>query len=195
MNLIDKEVKVFLSRKIHNNSLESSELPENITQLYYRNQMNNMYKQEEKTLRKIIENNTKPANSTQIKLMIYYRNRKIKNLFIRNNPCLDLNQHHVVYQYGCPVEECKPSKIYIGYTTTTLKQRMVQHAQNGSIENHSKTAHHYKINSKEIVDNTIILFKSSERNDLVIAEALLIKSENPPLNNKREGETRILNVF
>ena len=55
--------------------------------LFYRNQMTSCYKQTEKELQKIIRDNIKPSeNTSNIKLRIYYKNRKLKNLFIKNNP-------------------------------------------------------------------------------------------------------------
>ena len=157
--------------------------------------MSSLYKQEEKNLHNIIENNIKPVHNQKIKVMIYYKNKKLSNLLIRNNPHKDSEEHHVVYQYKCPSGECEPPQTYIGYTTTTLKQRTTTHAQNGSIKNHNSSTHQLKIRSKDILDNTSVLFRSIDKTDLTIAEALLIKTKCPPLNNKREGETRILKVF
>ena len=100
-----------------------------------------------------------------------------------------------MYQYKCPSGKCEPPQTYIGYTTATLKQRTTSHAQNGSIKDHNTTTHQLKIRSKEILDNTTVLFRSTDKTDLTIAEALLIKTKSPRLNNKKEGETRILKVF
>ena len=92
------------------------------------------------------------------------------------------------------MEECRLSK-YIGYTTTTLKQRMSTHAQNGSIITHSKEQHNRKLTTCEILQNVESIFHSTDKNELQIAEALFIKSECPSLNNQKEGETRILKIF
>ena len=41
---------------------------------------------------------------------------------------------------------------YIGYTTTTVKQRMTTHAQNGSTKNHNNEAHYLNKQTKEIMN-------------------------------------------
>ena len=54
-------------------------------------------------------------------LKIYYKNKKVRSLFIRNNPHVT-SENHVVYQYTCAKEWCQPNhQSYIGYTTTTVK--------------------------------------------------------------------------
>ena len=195
MKIIDKEISNFLSKRFSPENHNSEEPTTDPTKLYYRSQMSSQYKQEEKNLQDIIKNNIKPVNNQKIELMIYYKNKKLSNLLIRNNPHKDSEENHVVYQYKCPSGECEPPQTYIGYTTTTLKQRTTSHAQNGSIKDHNTTTHQLKIRSKEILDNTTVLFRSTDKTDLTIAEALLIKTKSPRLNNKKEGETRILKVF
>ena len=46
-----------------------------------------------------------------------------------------------------------------------------------------------------MLENTEILCSYPTKQELVIAEALLIKEITPALNGQREGETRILNIF
>ena len=57
-------------------------------EFYYRNQMTSNYKQVEKELTTIINSNieTKQPMKQKLKFIIYYKSRKVKNLFIRNNP-------------------------------------------------------------------------------------------------------------
>ena len=106
------------------------------------------------------------------------------------------SNNHVVYRYTCAKEECQlDHQTYIGYTTTTVKQRMTTHAQNGSIKNHNNEAHSINIRTKEIINEIDILFRSADKVELQIAEALLIKLHNPPLNNQSATFTRTLNVF
>ena len=45
------------------------------------------------------------------------------------------------------------------------------------------------------MEETTVIFRSSETAELKIAEALYIQQEAPTINNQREGEVRILNVF
>lgn len=84
---------------------------------------------------------------------------------------------------------------YVGYTTTTLKQRALAHTQKGSIKDHNKEIHNKKIITADIIPCFQNIFKSPLKLELQIAEAIFIKKENPPLNNQQEGDTRILRIF
>ena len=72
---------------------------------------------------------------------------------------------------------------------------MRNHAQVGSIQKHNKEIHNKKSTTKELITKTVVIEKHHNKQDLVLAEALLIKSERPLLNSQREGETRVLHVF
>ena len=100
-----------------------------------------------------------------------------------------------MYRYVCPREECEPPQKYIGYTTNPLKKRLTTHAQNGSIINHHTETHGQRVPTRELLEETTVIFRSSETAELKIAEALYIQQEAPSINNQREGEVRILNVF
>lgn len=194
MEVIEKEVKKFMDRK--QNSQCNNNLNTNKIELFYRNQMSSSYKHEEKQLRKIIKENVNPvAPSTQVQLRIYYRNRKLSNLFIKNSPRNDSSDFNVVYQYTCPSEQCQLAHTYIGYTECTLKQRMTYHCTCGSIKNHNKTAHQKKICTKELLESTTILRKESNKEELMIAEALLIKEKKPTINLQNDGFQRTLLIF
>ena len=95
----------------------------------------------------------------------------------------------------CPETECPHSQFYIGYTTTTLKQQMTTHAQNGSIMAHARNAHKLKIKTQQILENVKVIYKSPYKMELVLAEVLLIREHSPFPNNQKEGETRILKLF
>ena len=83
--------------------------------------------------------------------------------------------------------------IGIGYTTTTtIKQRMTTHAQNGSITNHNIQELGIRIWTADIMKDIKILYRSNEKMDLVYAETLQIKHEQ---NSRREGECTLLKVF
>ena len=74
MAIIDKEIQQFLNKKQVETNQEQPR--KDSLSLYYRNQMSSNYKQEEKNLRKIIEDHTSPtAENTEIKLQIYYKNK------------------------------------------------------------------------------------------------------------------------
>ena len=106
--------------------------------------MTSNYKAEEKKLHEIIEKHVKPTNSeSSVKLTIYYRNRKLKDMIIKNKPKRTLDEqkrHHVVYQYSCNLAGCNAPQ-YIGYTTCTLYDRFGQHTQSGSIKKHRSEKH------------------------------------------------------
>jgi hypothetical protein len=69
------------------------------------------------------------------------------------------------------------------------------HVQSGAIRKHNKDVHNNKPLTKELLQHTSILYKGTNKLDLTIAEALLIKQEKPPLNLQDEGFSRVLNIF
>ena len=92
--------------------------------------MTSNYKQVEKELTTIINSNIETTNEAQLKFNIYYKSRKVKNLFIRNNPNKPDQPFNVVYQYTCNQGECTTSQsTYIGHTRTTIKDRFKQHVR------------------------------------------------------------------
>ena len=193
IKLIDETIKQFLDKKVNGSNEPVN--PTNNIQLYYRNQMSQQYKQEEKNLRNIVNNFISPSHDRSLTIAIYYKNTKLRQLFIKNNLHQDTSNSHVVYQYTCPMDGCNPSQIYIGYTTTSLKQRMTAHTQNGGIRTHQQTVHQRKIKTAEILEHTKVLYRNQDKIELQIMEALLIKQHNPPLNNQQSGDTRILHIF
>ena len=120
----------------------------------------------------------------------------MSQLFIKNNPNKFDKDSHVVYEYTCKKDLCQQSKnTYIGQTTVLLKQRAIMHAQKGAILNHNMNKHNIKIKTKEILEDTAILFKSQCRNELCIAESLFIKQLRPIMNEQNEGFNRVLKIF
>ena len=152
--------------------------------------MTSQHEQEEKNLKKIVQSHINPTINAKIQLSIYYKNRKLSNLPIRNKLFTDESNSHVVYKYVC--EECQPSNFYIGYTTTTLKQCALAYTQKGSIKTHNKDSHDKKIKTSDIIPSMKIIFRSPIKIELQIAEALHIKKKDPSLNNQNEGEYNIL---
>ena len=197
MNIVEREVRRFLDSKQDVNNHDNL-IPSTI-KLYYKNQMCTQYKQEENNLKSIIYDNVKPKHEHQVHLNIYYKSRQLASLFIRNNPHKRHRESRVVYEYTCNTNEdgCQPTNpsVYIGYTTTLIKQRMTTHAQNGSIKTHHATIHNHKITTTEIMESIKVRYASQDKHELQIAEALIIKAESPSINNQAEGEVRILNVF
>ena len=195
MIIIEREIKNFLDTK-YKTHIEHN--PNNNIILYYKNQMTSLYKQEEKRLKLIINTYTEPIDKNkEIKLIIYYKTRTIKNMFIKNNNYKpdDSKRSHVIYQYTCPEKGCEPSINYIGYSQCTLTDRCRNHAQSGAIISHSIDTHNTRIATNSILASTKILRHFHHKDELIIAEALLIKQHNPSLNGQREGELRILSIF
>jgi predicted GIY-YIG superfamily endonuclease len=175
MQVIETEIHRFLNKKLDNSD---TNVPDNVNleqiNLFYRGQMSNQYKQEEKNLRKILADNISPRQNASIQLSIYYKNTKLSQLFIKNNIHKDNSKSHVVYKYTCNQVECQPHQYYIGYTTTTLKQRMTTHTQTGSIHSHHKDTHGSKRRTAELLETTTPIHKSQDRFELQVAEALFI---------------------
>ena len=188
--IIEIEINKFLSKRYVDRPINNNK---NVTKLFYRNQMNTQHKQDENNLNKIIDDYTQPTDNKITKLCIYYKNKKLSQLFIKNNLNKKEPTNHVVYQYTCNDDTCQRS--YIGYTQTTLKQRLTVHAQTGSILTHNMEKHNNKIRTNDILKSTIILYRSSDKHNLQIAEALFIRDMEPKINNQREGLFQILHVF
>ena len=69
------------------------------------------------------------------------------------------------------------------------------HVQSGAIHSHNKEVHDQKPLTKALLENTKVVFKSTHKLELEIAEALFIKSEKPIINLQDEGKNRKLFVF
>ena len=159
--------------------------------------MNINYKNDESVLKKLIkENITCKDVDENINVIIYYRNIKTKNLIMKNNMCSLkrlIDNTNVIYKYNCPEKNCNFSKnSYIGYTECTLTRRLTYHLQKGSIKEHENTVHNKGLTRKKIVENTKILYKINEFRRLINMEALLIKLNNPYINQQDTGAKRVL---
>ena len=152
---------------------------------------NSKCKQEEKSLKNILEQHLKPINNnSKIKIQSYFKANKISSQFSTRpknaDPC------HVVYQFNCTEPGCKSS--YIGYTTNTLKTRAYQHKFKPSkIQDHYEKDH-LQGKVENIEDKFKILFKSNSLCELRIAEAILIRSMLPDINVKH-NELNKLHLF
>ena len=87
-------------------------------------------KQDKTKLRKIISDNVQFTAESPMKLLIYYRNRKLSSLLIKHNSNNNSSEIHVVYKYNYPENECQHSQFHIGHTTTALNQRMTTYLLN-----------------------------------------------------------------
>ena len=160
------------------------------------------YKQDEKQLKEILNKNVYPANTdSKIKLIIYYKNRKLSNLFILNNthrkeqPVAD--QHHCVFQYVCNRDGCNAAQTYIGFTTCSIASRFQYLIRNSSsIKKHLKGVLNIdKVAMADLIPNVSIVKYSSDKRDLMFYEALLIRENQPTLNSQVEFSGKILQNF
>ena len=109
----------------------------------------------------------------------------------------DLSQTNVVYKFSCPKEDCKllNNVHYVGMTSKTLSRRLTMHLNNGAPFQHYFKKHKEKINREVLVNNTKIIYKTSDINRLSIAEALLIKETAPLINVQFKSFDRTLKLF
>jgi len=198
MKIIDETVQKFMD-KIYNNTSPAA-VPNEKISIYYESQMTSYYKTEERRLKEIIYSNVLPSDESKlIQVIIYYRNRKMKNLFIKNRTFIKegvANKYGVVYRFVCKNDGCHPGNDYIGYTTCTLSERFRMHTFNGSIKKHLIEHHHFnKIHKAELLETTEILRHCRSKRELIMTEAVLIKQHRPRLNAQDEGADRILKIF
>ena len=79
----------------------------------------------------------------------------MKHLLLNNNSKKE-RDNHVVYQLNCTQTECN-SISYIGYTRTSLRQRMQSHVYKGAIKDHIINTHKSKPTADLLVDSCKIL--------------------------------------
>ena len=155
--------------------------------LYYRNFMSTAYKADERILKSIVERGVTPTDENDsIKLVIFYKNKKTSNLVMKNNiteVSNDLSRTGVVYEYNCPMGNCKSrNNSYIGMTTTTLSRRLTLHLQNGTPKTHTLQEHNVCLTRDMLVSNTTIIDGSSDKKRLQVMEALYILNQKPSMN-------------
>jgi len=191
---VDSEVRKF---KIKQTS--ETDAPE--IKIYYENQMSNSYKVDERMIKGIINRNVKTNNHERLRLIIYYKNSKTRNLIIRNNTLTSNNNYlqsaNVIYKFSCPYEDCAllHNVNYIGMTTNKLSKRLQQHSYSGAPKEHFRLFHGVKI-TKEILENNVeILEKINNRTKLYIGEALLIEKFRPSINIQDMGFTKTLKLY
>lgn len=199
MKAIDREVKDFLD-KILRQQEPTAAIPNNKIELFFQGQMCSNYKVEEKQLKTIIEKNVQPVDDNHhISLRIYYKNKKLHNLFIRNKP-ISTNEvsdrHHVVYLYECKQAGCNAKHTYIGYTTCTVGERFRSHTQTGSIKKHLVETHGItRIPKSDLLQTTKVLKTCNSVGYLRMTEAMMIKDLKPTLNSQDEGCDLLLKIF
>jgi hypothetical protein len=173
---------------------------ENTHDLFYASQMSAAYKTYERVFRQIIQRNVHSNEPNQkFKVNIFYGNKKVHNLVMKNNPTKPstLQSTNVVYKFSCPNEDCKlrNNVNYIGMTATTLSRRLTCHLNSGGPRQHMLTEHGVAITRKDLVDNTTILRQCGDTTRLAIAEALYILEESPAINGQCTNFIRTLKLF
>lgn len=152
--------------------------------------MHPQYREDENSMKKIVMENVTPTeDSKRINLVIYYKNRRTRDLVMKNNPSPParepLKQKNVVYQFVCPVRGCPGA--YIGMTTMRLSKRISCHAQEGAIMNHARATHNISISRDSIIQNISIIGRAADPRRLRLLEALLIAERKPTMNTTQEA--------
>lgn len=198
---IDNEIKAALDiyhAGKTSNTQTCSENGEQTHKLYYKNQMNSGYKEDEKALKDIIHKNVHPKPGHKIKTIIYYKSVKTSQLVMKNNEQKrsKKKETYVVYRYHCPYGDCKLRKTgcYIGHTTDYLTTRISFHLQAGAPLNHTRDAHNRKLERKDMEENTTIIARERNRRRLQILEAVHIQQGRPELCVQTEYD-RIVTLF
>ena len=124
--------------------------------------------------------------------LAYHNSFKISSFFHFKDSLMPLMRHNVVYSYSCP--KCDLGR-YLGCTTRLLRARICGHMgishrtldnvatqENSAIRTHSKKCK-VAINFKDFK----ILYSSSSKQSLLIAESLLIKQLSPKLNSDQSS--------
>ena len=126
--------------------------------LYYQNFMNTKHREDERVLKKILKDNVILKNKDdKLKLVVFYKNLKTRNLVMRNNmkkKPRELAKTDAIYQFQCKKGDCEHlpprSGAYTGLTTNTVSRRLSLHLQSGAIKLHSEEKHASKITRNEI---------------------------------------------
>jgi PHD/YefM family antitoxin component YafN of YafNO toxin-antitoxin module len=154
--------------------------------LHYQNHMSSAYREDEKVMKDIVKRGVESTTPQQlVKLVIYYKNKKTSEVVIKNSPIkrtTDLKQSSVVYEYSCPLGDCKLQSKYIGMTETTLSRRLTCHLTSGAPKVHTLQVHGEQLTRTMLENNTVILARASDHFRLKFLEAVFILNNRPNLN-------------
>ena len=192
---IDKEIRAALD-KYHTEkktpTQTNREDKEKTHKLYYKNQMNSGFKEDEKALKDIIHKNVKPKPGHKIVTIIYYKSKKTSQLVMKNTEHKrnKKKETYVVYRYHCPYGDCKlrETGCYIGHTTDYLTTRISFHLQAGAPLNHTRDKHNCKLKRQDMEENTTIIARDRNRRRLQILEAVHIHTPEPPRNMRADND-------
>ena len=155
--------------------------------------MTENYEQYERNLKRIIHRNVKSSTNGKIEIHVFYRNRKLKNLFIKNNTNKPELESNLIYKYKCDKMPCtEVETCYIGLTTVTVRERFKQHR---SIKKHFSDVHNEHVTGSQMMRNVSVIARCPHKQDLHILEALLFKEINPSINRQTDDFNRTLKIF
>ena len=130
--------------------------------------------------------------SKKVELRIYYNNKKVKSLFIKNNYNKPVENLSVVYQFNCDKVPCKEAQRVIEAT----QQQQLKKEQNNILQLKNTRKHIIcNITGSQILPNIKMHTKLSGKADLMILEALLIKQQRTMINTEVEDFNRVLKIF
>ena len=154
-------------------------------------------KNDHKSLQSILDRYVAPKQPSDIlNVNTYYKPRKISSFFSHRPRKQPHERSHVVYQFNCPQDSCNAA--YIGYTTNSLRTRSMQRRySSSSIHSHFRIDH--QTSPPKLDDNWrnsfTIVHSYNNKIDLLIAEALTIKSVLPYINCKYNEMSNFLKLY
>ena len=139
----------YSNRDVDNEIRRFLKLSESTTHtLFYRNYMNSHYQKDEKALKDLVRENVTMKENNKLKLVIYYKNRKARDLVMKSNlgnDVRELARTNIIYDIDCNKGDCehlpKRNRSYSGLTTCTMSQRLTYHLQDGAVQRHHKEVH------------------------------------------------------
>ena len=163
--------------------------------------MNYHYRKDEKVLKDLIRDNVTMRENNRLKLVIYYKNRKTRDLVMKNNlgnNVRELARTNVIYDIDCRKGDCEHlplrNRSYSGLTTCTMSRRLTFHLQDGAVQRHHLAVHKEKVTRKEIEACTKIRYQENDTNRLEILESLIIHFEDLVINRQDTGKARELKL-
>ena len=178
--------------------MNTTELQNTTHHLYYRNYMNTEYDTDERVLKHIIKKNVTCKETHKLKLHIYYQSTKTKHLVMRNNPTQTkwLMRTNVLYQFDCPIEDCRlRNNSYVGYTCTTLSRRLTMHKQTGTIKAHMQNEHSLTLTREHLVENTSIIHSNRDPRRIEVMEVIHIRDHAPSINEQKNARLEKLALW
>jgi hypothetical protein len=198
-NLINSNYPISVIEKVMNKTIESlftgthTNQKENVN-IYYRTFRPIDWEKDKYFLSRVIKQHVLPKEKgKEVKLVLYYKPKKLGNLLHTKVDVAEEEKHGLVYSFNCPEVGCNAS--YIGYTTNKLLDRISQHkAKLSNIFQHYNKSHR-KTPGDDMAKSFKILFMDTDDRNLRMAEALYIKELKPAINKQFNNLALTLHVF